>query len=137
MTIGDIISRLRNTIKEVTGDSVLTNRQLWNIAYTSFLLYNERDKRNIYNSDIFTVVNLEKEEVNFLEDSCVPLECQTCRYALPSGAEGKNGLIYRYIATPDMSETFQLTTPEQYQIKKKIRGNNQKFVFLVGIVYLV
>lgn len=121
MTVGESVSRLRNSVKEVNSDSVLSNRFLWNILYTSSLMLLDQDK-NIHNQDVFKVVHLESEEVNIYEGSCVPLDCTTCRYKLPKGAEYKKGLLYRYIATPDMSTQFNLTDPGTYQNRSKIRG---------------
>lgn len=130
MTVGEAISRVRGSLKEGTSDSLLTNRLIWNILYTVSLEQLDRDK-SIYNQDIFKTVSIESEKVNIYEGSCVPLECTTCRYKLPKGAEYKQGLIYRYIATPDLSKRFSLTNPENFQNKKDIRGfSHSNYIFL-------
>ena len=131
MTIGTVVSRLRNTIREYHPDSRVTARHLWNIAYTASLELLEREKKTLTNLDIFTTVSLDSEEVNAYMDTCVPLECLTCRYKLPKGyTEGKNGLRYRYISTADKSSNFHLVTPQAFQSRIGIKGNNNKYAYL-------
>lgn len=130
MTVREVTSRVRGTLKEFYSDSVLTNRLIWNIIQSGLMLYLDRDGKNIYKLDIFTKVTLEQEDYNIYEGTCVPLECQGCRYKLPKGAENKNGLIYRYIGSPDQSITYKVVSPSAFQNKKKLRGDKGKYMIL-------
>lgn len=132
MQIKDIVSRIRNSSKEVTGDSVLRNRHIYNAFYTNALLLLEKDKRNLTKQENFKTVSLETEEVNLLENSCVPLDCMGCRVKLPKITSNKNGLVYRYISSPDKSILYKLTTPLSFQRKTKIKNNLQKYAFVDG-----
>jgi len=137
MLIRQIVSRLRNDIKEHTGDTVLTNRHLWNIFYTKAQLLLERDKKNIYNIDVFETASIDTEEVNELEDTCVPICKLSCRAKLPDSVEFKTGLTYRYIATADLSTNFHLVNPSSFIRKTGIQGNKQNYAYLEnGYLYL-
>lgn len=127
MTIREAVSRLRNNLKEFYGDSVLSNRHLYNIIYTMSLAYLERDKRTLYNLDIFTPVNIDAEEVNIYEGSCVILDCKVCRYKLEDLMENKYGFIYKYVGTPDYKNQYHITSPNTYNRKTNIRGNKTKY----------
>jgi hypothetical protein len=129
MTISTIVSRLRTALKEHTADSRASNRFLWNTFYTAMLLFVEREKRSIFNLNIFQTSYLESEEVNLLEDSCVPLTCRGCRYKLPKGIEYKGGLLYKFLGTVDGSEEFQIVNPSTYNRKRNLRGVKQRIKF--------
>jgi len=135
MTINTVVSRLRNGLKEVSRDSYYTNRQLWNIALTSFLkIINQR--KNIHKLDIFTKGDFEVEEVNLLENSCVPLNCIGYRVCLDDVLETKQGLVFKYIGSPDLSELFKLVSPKTYQLKlDKTKGNTNYAFFDSGYLY--
>lgn len=131
MTIGKVVARIRNTLREFHPDTRLSNRHSWNIAYTASLLILDQEKDKIYNLDIFKPVTLVAEEVDIYADTCVPLSCIKCRYKLPeSFVEGKLGLKYKYIATPDKSVMFHNTSPQLFQNKSKIKGNSQKYSYI-------
>lgn len=136
MLVKEAISRVRNTLKEYIADSRLSSRYVWNVIWTTSSYLIEKEK-GLHNLDIFKPISLDTEEVNKYEGSCVPLSCIVCRVKLPSGVEGKKGLIYRYIGSPDLSTTFKLVSPLAFGRKKKIRMNAQNYAFLEeGYIYL-
>lgn len=127
--IGSAISRVRNGIKEVSRDSVYTNRFIWNVILSNFTrLLNQRP--NIHTLDVFTSLDLDVEEVNLLESSCVPLDCKGYRVKIEDALETKHGLLFRYIATPDLSETFTLVSPKVFQLKINKTKGNTHYAFL-------
>ena len=133
MKIKTVVSRLRNTLREYHPDTRVSNRYLWNVAYTASLDLLEREKRTLHNLDIYKTISMPSEEVDIYADTCVPLECIGCRYKLPEGySEGKNGLRYKYIATPDKSTTFHLVPPQSFQSRINIKGNNKNYSYLEG-----
>lgn len=135
MKIKEIVSRFRGTFKEFRGDTRTTSRYIWSIIWTAGLFLMEREK-NLHKLDIYKTVDLETEEVNLLETSCVPLNCMGCRVKIPSTVENKNGLIYKYIASPDLSTQFKLVSPTAYQRKKKLKNTYQNYAFLDnGYIY--
>lgn len=128
MTIRELVSRCRSTLKEVNNDSYLSNRHLWQIISSVFSKYLDQ-RKNIYKLDLFNTINIDTEEVNLLEESCVPLNCLGCRIKLDEAMETKDGLVFRYIATPDMSKTFKLVSPKLYMLKHKKTKGNSNFAF--------
>jgi hypothetical protein len=130
MTVREVTSRVRGVLKEFYSDSVLNNSLIWSIVQSGLLMYLERDNKNIYKLDIFTKININKENYNIYEGTCVPLDCQGCRYKLPNGSENRNGLIYRYIASPDLNTRYKLVSPIVYENKSKLRGDKGNYMIL-------
>lgn len=136
MTIGDIVYRIRNTLKENSRDSRYSNRHLWSVAYGVAKKLMLRDPHKLPNSDVFTRFEFETETVNLLT-SCVPLDCEACRIKLPSSVSSKEGLIYKFIGTPDYSQSFTVVSPESFRRMRNLRGNPGNFAFLdSGYLYL-
>lgn len=136
-TIGEIVSKLRGSIKEVTDDSKFTNRYLWSSFYINAkqLIKQDADNGRIYSmSDIWEPICVEMEPVSSLYCNCIflPFNCTVFRskHQLPSFLESSDGFIYRWIATPDLSKDFVLVTPQQYHNKSKIKYNREKYAFI-------
>lgn len=122
MTIGEIVGRIRATIKETTSDSYISNRHIWSSVRTAALMYIKRDRR-FYSSNVFTTETRNPEPVDIYEDTCVPLSCISCRVDLSDVIEDGSGIVYQYITTIDGSKEFKIVTPKQFQIKsKKTKG---------------
>jgi len=135
MQRNDVISRLRNSIKEVNADTKYTNRYLWNVFWTNarLLLKRESDKERLYNqSDIWTTICVQMQAVSPLLCDCLklPMDCVVYRstYKLPKITEGNYGRIYRFISSADLSTKLTLVTPYQYDLKKT-KYNKEKYVF--------
>lgn len=131
MKIKEIISRGRNMLKEYYGDSTLSARFVWNIVRTIAFQLIDREKNSIYKVNVFKYVNLDAEEVNLLESSCVPLNCMGCRIKIPKGLENKHGLIYSFLGSPDMSQNWTIVSPNNFKDKKKLRGKG-RYAYIDG-----
>lgn len=137
MTRREIISRLRNSIKEVSADSQYSNRYLWNVFYTTSkkLLKEDAEKGRIYSQDSFwESICIEMEPVSSLlcNCMCIPYNCTVYRSKkqLPRFIESSSGFIYRFISTPDLSQEFTLVSPTLYKTKSKIKYNQDRYVFI-------
>lgn len=132
----EIVSRLRNSIKEVNSDSKYTNRYLWNVFWTNarILLKQESDRSRIYNqSNIWQTICVPMDKVSPLLCTCLklPMDCVVyrSRFKIPNITEGYFGKIYRFISSPDNSHQLVLITPYQYQLKTT-KGNREKYIFI-------
>lgn len=138
MTIRELISKLRVILKENSVDSVLTNRDIWSIAwsYAITLIQRETDtKRNIFYLNMFKNMTLTMKKVSIIdsvEGFDIPLDCIMYRSIkpLPSIVESKFGFITRQITTIDKSKSFDLVTPQSYRDKIKITKGKGKFVYV-------
>lgn len=137
MTRRDAISRLRNSIKEVSGDSLYSNRFLWNVFQTAskILLKQEAERGRIFaQANIWENICVPMEQVSSIVCNCsvLPYDCVVTRskHKLPEFVEYSGGFIYRFIATPDLSKEFVLVTPFQYATKSKIRYTKGKYAFI-------
>lgn len=133
-TIRQVVSRLRADLREVNADSIYTNRHLYDAFWTAglLLIQRENDAQKLRNIRNFKEYNFSTEEVDILEDSCVPYECVACRVKIPKPIYSKLGFIYRFIGTPDQSISFNLVTPFEFANKLKMRGNKAKYAYLSG-----
>lgn len=137
ITRAEIISRLRNGLNEVTGDSRYSNRYLWNVFLTASkdLIKQDADRARIYSqANIWDTICLKMEPVSSVLCDCIsfPGECTVYRskLKLPKFVESTDGFIYRFIATPDLSKTFSLVSPYKYSVKKGIKYNKEKYAFI-------
>lgn len=136
-TIGEVVSKLRGSIKEVTDDSKFTNRYLWSSFYFNVkqLIKQDADSGRIYSmSDVWEPICIEMEPVSSIYCNCIflPYNCTVFRSKkqLPNFLESSDGFIYRWISTPDLSRDFVLVTPQQYHNKSKIKYNREKYAFI-------
>ena len=134
MTPRQITSRLRADLKEHFDDSVLYNRHLWNAFWTStrVLLQREADANKLKDQMVFSSYNLDTEEVNLYEGSCVPLECISCRVKFPKPVMAKKGPIYSFVGSPDLSVKYTIVDPQEFVVKSKIKGVRERYAFLEG-----
>lgn len=133
----DIISRLRNALKEVHADSEYSNRYLWNIILTNAktLIKEDAVKGQTFKQDsIWESICVEMEPVSSLICNCkfLKYDCQVFRSKtkIPEFFESSDGIIYRFIATPDLSQELTIISPYQYSIKSKIKYNREKYAFI-------
>ena len=80
-TIGEVVARLRSSIKEVSDDSVFSNRYLWNTYLTALkqLLKQDTTSGNIFSmSDVWEPICIELEPVNSIYCDCMylPNNCE-------------------------------------------------------------
>lgn len=135
-TRSEVISRLRNSIKEVTSDSKFTNRYLWNVFWTNSLtlIKQEADRNRLYNqSDIWVSICIKMSKVSPLLCDCLslPLDCviYRSRLKLPDMVSGNTGNLYRFIASPDLSQRVVLVTPLEYTLKNT-KYNRERYAFI-------
>lgn len=96
-----------------------------------------QSKKEKYKLDLFQVENLDTEEVNLMEDSCVPIDCMGCRIKLTDPLESGDGLVYRYLTTPDGSTPFKIVSPRIFQLKLNNTKGKTKYAFYEnGYIYL-
>lgn len=136
MTRQEVVSRLRNSIKEVNADTKYTNRYLWNVFWTNgqLLLKQESDRPKLYyQSTIWKTICIKMDKVSPLLCDCLqlPMDCVVYRskFKIPKIVEGAFGLIYRFISSADMSNKITLVTPYQYQLKQS-KYNKEKYGFI-------
>lgn len=133
----EMISRIRNTIKEVHADSEYSNRYLWNLIVSSAkkLIREDADRGRIFKqASIWETICIEMEPVSSLICNCryLPYNCIVYRSKnkLPDFLEYSAGVVYRFIATPDLSKEMVLVSPYQYSVKKNIKYNKEKYAFI-------
>ena len=136
-TIGEVVARLRNSIKEVADDSAYSNRYLWNAYSTALkqLIKQDSVAGKLYSTaSAWTPICIEMEPVSSLYCNCFCLPYDVTVYRstrkIPTFLESSDGIVYRWLATPDMSKRFVIVNPTQYQIKKKIKYNKEKYAFI-------
>ena len=134
MTRREVISRLRGDLVEHFDDSTLYNRQLWGAFWsaTLVLLQREADGNKLTNQNIFKPYNLDTEEVNQFENSCVPLECIACQATIPEVVMSKTGPIHSFLGSPDMSLRYDIVNPTEFVVKSKIKGNRTRYALYEG-----
>ena len=132
-----MISRVRNTIKEVHADSEYSNRYLWNLitSCAKKLIREDADRGRIFRqSSIWETICIEMEPVSSLVCNCMylPYDCFVYRskFPIPEFIESSSGIVYRFIATPDLSKELVLVSPYQYSVKKNIKFNREKYAFI-------
>lgn len=130
MTVRNAIDRLRSDIKELTGDTHLSNRHLYSILKSSRDVLLERNKDRIYRTGL-PKREIDTERVLLSEVSCVSLDCYVCRAKVGNVSNTKDGPLLVGIGSPDFSETFNLVTADRYEDKVSMdpEGN---YAFLDG-----
>lgn len=136
-TIGEIISRVRGSLKEHSTDTPYSNRYIWYTFYgvAKTLIKQDADDGRLYSmSDIWEPICVEMEPVSSIYCNCqfLPYNCMVYRskQKLPKFLEASNGFIYRWISTLDLSRSFTLVTPYEYQVKSKMKFGRKFYAFI-------
>ena len=136
MIYRELISRIRNTLKEVSKDSILTNKHIYNILRTSsiFLIKREADTKNFiyFASDLWSTTCINMIQVPSTECLDIPTECTLWRseHKLPPYVESSTGLIYKSISSVDNSIGYLLSTPYIIGLKSKLKYNKTRYVWI-------
>ena len=141
MTVNEIISTIKSNIKQSIEDRTLTDRFIYYTAWSTAKTLMKRDAdqtRKIYNiSNIWQNVNLEMIEVSTIEDilDCnldIEIDCTIYRSKdkLPKLVETSFGWLYKSITSIDGSESFVLVNQRDFNLKRKIKYNKDKYVFI-------
>ena len=129
-TIGQTVSRLRNSIKGVKADAFVTDRFLYSLVVkygTALIKRQDTVKKMLRLGPQFrTIPCLELEETNRVEACCggVKSDCLFKRTVLeiPDVLEGEYGPIFRSVTSVDGSVEIYPTTPSTYTSMTKTKG---------------
>jgi len=147
ITIGDVISRLRNQVKGVKQDSLLTDRMIYSfvLKHAKWLMKREdsQNKLMAFSSVMQTLDFVEVIEVDKVEACCTGIksDCTIKRTKdkLPIFLQGYYGPLIRTISSLDGSEEMQPIVPSQYisiTKSKNFKYNKTKyFWFLNDYIY--
>jgi hypothetical protein len=147
-TIGETISRVRNTIKGVREDAFITDRYIYSLVLKYAKLYIQRqDSANkiLKFQNLFeTIPCMELIEVDKIEACCAGIKskCTIMRTKekLPAVLQGPYGPLFRTVSSIDGSTLAYETTPIVYTV---MTGNstfkynkNAYYWYLDGYMYL-
>ena len=137
-TRGTIIARLRTALKEVTADSMYSNRALWNefISTAKVLIKRDADnERKLYKTqEAWQKICISMEQVSPVLCGCLNLPVQNYIYRsmfkIPKLVESSTGALVQFISSVDNSTSLTLVTPSEFQIKTNLRYSGGKYAFL-------
>jgi hypothetical protein len=147
-TIGETISRVRNTLKAVKEDPFLTDRTIYYsiLKYAKTLLKREDNQNRLMKmSSLFsTLPYLELIDVDKVEAECVGVYSgcyiKRTKEKLPTIFDGMFGPIIRTASSIDSSIELFRTEPGTYTSMTKTTtfkyNNNHYFWYLNGYLYL-
>ena len=147
ITIGEVVSRLRNTIKAVKADPFITDRYLYSmvVKYGQSAIRRQAILDRILKmSSLFrTIPCMDLEEVSPIE-ACCGAHLSNCRFKrtveqLPNLLVGEYGPILRTVSSIDGSTEVYATTPSLYASMTKTSGfkynPNKYYWYLNGYLY--
>jgi len=122
ITIGDVISRLRNQVKGVKQDALLTDRMIYSfvLKHAKWLMKREDSQNKLmsFSSVMQTLDFVELIEVDKVEACCTGLKTnctiKRTKDKLPVFMQGYFGPLIRAVTSLDNSEIMQPTTPTNY-----------------------
>lgn len=147
ITIGEVISRVRNQIKSVKQDAFLTDRFLYSVIMKhAKLLMRRQDNLNRimkFNSVFQTLDFVELIEVDRAQAQCHGIDTgcyfKRTKERLPKMIEGYWGPLIRAVTSIDLSEEVTPTYPttfEQMSRQKTFKYNKKKYYwYLDGYLY--
>lgn len=147
-TVGEAISRVKNTLKAVKEDPFLTDRVVYNsiVKYGRSLLKREDNKNRLMKmSTIFTVLPfVELIDVDKIEAGCTGVYSgcyfKRTKEKLPQLFDGMYGPIFRTVSSIDGSIIMQKTEPRTFVSMSKSSNfkynKNIYFWYLNGYVYV-
>ncbi len=134
MTVREAISKIKASMKEVSGDTILSNRLVYSHLVSSLQLLLERNKWRSFSTGEYK--RIETELINLAEVSCVPIDCMVCRAKIGTPVVGKSGPLIGVVGSDDLFKTFSVTTPYQYQKKVQIDPYGLYAFYENGYIYL-
>jgi hypothetical protein len=132
VTIGTVVSRVKNQVKSVRQDAFLTNRYVYNviIKYAQVLMRRQdsQNKLSKFNSIWQTLPCLELIEIDKVEACCAGIKSgrtiMRTKDKLPTFMEGYWGPLIRSVTSIDGSQELNPTTPGVYTSMTKTTGFN-------------
>lgn len=142
-TIGDVVSRIRNTVKSSKQDAFLTDRMIYTIVlkHAKWLMKREDSKNKLmaFSSVIQTMDYVELEEIDKVEACCTGIksDCtiKRTKEKIPVFLQGYFGPLIRTVASLDGSEEMQPVLPSIYislANSKNFRYNNTKYYWYLN-----
>lgn len=147
VTIGEVLSRVRNQIKAVKSDAFLTDRFLYSmILKHAKMLIRRQDMQNRimkFNSVFQTLNFVELIEVDRAESQCHSMNSgctfKRTKNKLPDTFEGMWGPILRQVASLDLSTDIEPTYPKTFEKmsnQKTFKYNSKKYYwYMNGYLY--
>jgi len=146
-TNGEVISRIKTTLKAVKQDAFLTDRFVYSLImkYASLLMRRQDNLFKImrYNSIFQSLVFVELEDVDKVNADCVGImagcEIKRTKNKLPDMIEGYFGPIIRIVTSLDYSVEFKYTFPSIYEKMSKQKSfkynKNHYYWYMDGRLY--
>lgn len=148
VTIGEVLSRIRNQVKAVKHDAFLTDRFIYSMVLKhAKMLIRRQDTQNKimkFNSVFQTLNFVELVEVDRAESQChcITSGCvfKRTKNKLPTTMEGYFGPLFRYVSSIDLSEEVTATYPSLFDkmaSQPTFKYNKKKYYwFANGYLYL-
>jgi hypothetical protein len=142
VTIGEVLSRVRNQIKAVKQDAFITDRFLYSMVMKhAKMLVRRQDIQNKimkFNSVFQTLNYVELIDIDAAESTCHCIE-SGCRFKrtkvrIPETMEGHFGPIFRSVSTLDLSEEITPIYPiifSKIANQKTFRYNKKKYYWYI------
>jgi hypothetical protein len=137
-TIGDVISRIRDQVKGVRQDALLTDRVIYSfvLKHAKWLMKREDGKGRLmaYSGVVQTLDYVELVEVDKVEACCTGIksDCtiKRTKHKMPLFMQGYYGPLIRTVSSLDGSEELQFTVPSTYiaiSKSKNFRFNKARY----------
>lgn len=142
VTIGSVLSRIRNQIKSVRQDAFITDRMIYSfvLKHAKWLMKREDSKNKllVFSSVIQTMDYVELIEVDKVEACCTGISSnctiKRTKEKLPVFLQGYFGPLIRTIASLDGSEELQPILPSTYSHvskSKNFKYNKTKYFWFI------
>ena len=141
-TIGEIISRVRGSIRAIDMDSFITDRFIYSVITKYAKLYIKQNSGQAFNTkfnSLFTRIPcMNLIEVDKIEACCdVQSGCKLKRTKekIPGVMEGPEGPLLRAVTSLDGSSDVYRTTPQLYNSMAKTSGfkyNKTKYYWIIN-----
>ncbi len=142
-TIGDVVSRIRNSVKGNKQDAFLTDRMIYSfvLKHAKWLMKREDAKNKLlaFSSVVQTMDFVELIEIDKVEACCTGIksDCtiKRTKETIPVFLQGYYGPLIRTIASIDGSEELQPTLPSTYVTlsnSKNFKYNKTKYYWYLN-----
>jgi len=142
-TIGEVVSRIKNSVKAVNSESILTDRYVFSLfmKHAAWLIRREDNSNKIFRiTSLFTNKIFELEEVSRATGyEHLPINCiKRTRIKIPKVLEGYWGPMFKTISSIDGGLLVIQTHPSLYEkiIKQKTFKYNKSLYYWYDNGYL-
>lgn len=143
-TIGQHISRIRNTFNLTSSDTIVTNRYIYSLMKKNrdFVVKRDRIQKIIQQDNLFQTINIQElQEVDTVEACGIQTDCKIKRtkYKLPKLIENDYGVIIRWVGALDGIKEIKYINSNAFQRKVRkptFKYNNETYYwFKDGYLY--